>query len=58
MADTDNKANDETVENAVEDHHHHLKLHSFGHVRLRHEHTNEIILTPTPSLDPNDPLRW
>jgi MFS family permease len=33
-------------------------LHNLGHVRLRHEHTNEIILTPTPSLDPNDPLRW
>ncbi|KAL2841751.1 putative MFS transporter [Aspergillus pseudoustus] len=33
-------------------------LHSLGHVRLRHEHTNEIILTPAPSLDPNDPLRW
>ncbi|KAL3435988.1 major facilitator superfamily domain-containing protein [Aspergillus tetrazonus] len=33
-------------------------LHSLGHVRLRHEHTNEIILIPAPSLDPNDPLRW
>ena len=33
-------------------------LRSLGHLRLRHEHTNEIILTPSPSLDPNDPLRW
>ncbi|RHZ58371.1 putative MFS transporter [Aspergillus thermomutatus] len=33
-------------------------LHNLGHVRLRHEHTNEVILTPAPSLDPNDPLRW
>jgi hypothetical protein len=35
-----------------------LHLRSLGHLRLRHEHTNEIILTPSPSLDPNDPLRW
>ncbi|OJJ05802.1 hypothetical protein ASPVEDRAFT_153959 [Aspergillus versicolor CBS 583.65] len=35
-----------------------LNKHSLGHVRLRNEHTNEIILSPAPSLDPNDPLRW
>ncbi|KAL6235088.1 hypothetical protein BDW75DRAFT_251109 [Aspergillus navahoensis] len=35
-----------------------FQLYSLGHGRLRHEHTNEIILTPAPSLDPNDPLRW
>ncbi|KAF1357099.1 MFS transporter [Delphinella strobiligena] len=29
-----------------------------GHLRLRHEETNEIILIPTPSDDPNDPLNW
>ncbi|KAI1339174.1 major facilitator superfamily domain-containing protein [Xylariaceae sp. FL0016] len=29
-----------------------------GTLRLRHEHTNEIILIPTPSSDPNDPLNW
>ncbi|KAL4947829.1 major facilitator superfamily domain-containing protein, partial [Aspergillus filifer] len=39
---------------------HHAPFHTrnLGHVRLRHEQTNEIILTPSPSLDPNDPLRW
>lgn len=35
-----------------------LKHQTLGHVRLRHEHTNELILIPEPSLDPNDPLRW
>jgi hypothetical protein len=29
-----------------------------GEVRLRHEETNEIILVPTPTNDPNDPLNW
>ncbi|EFX04904.1 cycloheximide resistance protein [Grosmannia clavigera kw1407] len=37
---------------------HHPNLHTLGRIRLRHEHTNEIILTPAPSADPNDPLRW
>ncbi|KAL4908626.1 hypothetical protein BDW74DRAFT_188538 [Aspergillus multicolor] len=32
--------------------------HNLGHVRLRHHHTNEVILIPAPSSDPNDPLRW
>lgn len=32
--------------------------HTLGHVRLRDEHTDEIILIPAPSSDPNDPLRW
>ncbi|CAI7667778.1 unnamed protein product [Penicillium palitans] len=35
-----------------------LKHQTLGHIRLRHEHTNELILIPAPSLDPNDPLRW
>lgn len=32
--------------------------HNLGHLRLRHQETNEIILIPTPSGDPNDPLNW
>lgn len=31
---------------------------TLGHLRLRHVETNEIILIPTPSADPNDPLNW
>ncbi|RDL31070.1 Uncharacterized protein BP5553_09859 [Venustampulla echinocandica] len=31
---------------------------TLGSVRYHHEHTNEIILIPTPSQDPNDPLNW
>ncbi|RKL50887.1 hypothetical protein BFJ72_g340 [Fusarium proliferatum] len=31
---------------------------TLGHVRLRHVDTQEIILVPTPSLDPKDPLNW
>lgn len=31
---------------------------TLGNVRLRHAVTNEIILIPTPSSDPNDPLNW
>lgn len=31
---------------------------TLGNVRLRHHETNEIILVPTPSNDPNDPLNW
>ncbi|KAE8453255.1 hypothetical protein EG329_011322 [Mollisiaceae sp. DMI_Dod_QoI] len=34
------------------------KIQTLGSVRQRHEHTNEIILIPTPSQDPNDPLNW
>ncbi|KKK12516.1 hypothetical protein P175DRAFT_0440894 [Aspergillus ochraceoroseus IBT 24754] len=29
-----------------------------GDLRLRHEETNDIILIPKPSNDPNDPLNW
>jgi hypothetical protein len=29
-----------------------------GSLRLRHQETNEIILIPTPTDDPNDPLNW
>ncbi|TLS26026.1 hypothetical protein PpBr36_07726 [Pyricularia pennisetigena] len=31
---------------------------SLGTVQLRNDHTGEIILVPTPSDDPNDPLNW
>jgi hypothetical protein len=31
---------------------------TLGNVRLFHHETNEIILIPTPSADPNDPLNW
>ncbi|KAH6853726.1 major facilitator superfamily domain-containing protein [Chaetomium sp. MPI-CAGE-AT-0009] len=31
---------------------------TLGNVRLRDPETNEIILIPTPSSDPNDPLNW
>jgi hypothetical protein len=31
---------------------------TLGNVRLRDHATNEIILIPTPSSDPNDPLNW
>ena len=49
----------ETIEHVEEDSSDsHFHLHNLGHVRLRNEHTNEIILIPAPSLDPNDPLRW
>jgi hypothetical protein len=34
------------------------RLHTLGSVRHRHEHTGQIILIPTPSKDPNDPLNW
>ncbi|PYH92412.1 MFS transporter [Aspergillus ellipticus CBS 707.79] len=32
--------------------------HNLGHIRLRHQETNEVILVPTPSRHPDDPLRW
>ncbi|KAF4556633.1 Hypothetical protein D9617_1g085110 [Elsinoe fawcettii] len=34
------------------------QVNTLGHLRLRNEQTNEIILIPTPSNDPNDPLNW
>jgi hypothetical protein len=34
------------------------RMKTLGSVRHRHEHTGEIILIPTPSNDPNDPLNW
>lgn len=34
------------------------KQQTLGSLRLRHHETNEIILIPTPSDDPNDPLNW
>ncbi|KAI0017930.1 major facilitator superfamily domain-containing protein [Xylariomycetidae sp. FL0641] len=34
------------------------KGETLGTLRIRNEHTNEIILIPTPSSDPNDPLNW
>jgi MFS family permease len=35
-----------------------VKMETLGSLRLRHHITNEIILIPTPSNDPNDPLNW
>ena len=35
-----------------------VRQRTLGNVRLRHHETNEIILIPTPSNDPNDPLNW
>jgi hypothetical protein len=35
-----------------------VRKRTLGNVRLRHHQTNEIILIPTPSKDPNDPLNW
>jgi len=32
------------------------RVQSLGSVRLRNEHTGEIVLVPTPTKDPNDPL--
>ncbi|KAI0430238.1 major facilitator superfamily domain-containing protein [Xylaria sp. FL1042] len=34
------------------------KREALGNVRLRDHHTNEVILIPKPSSDPNDPLQW
>ena len=34
------------------------RKNTLGNVRLRHHETSEIILIPTPSASPNDPLRW
>ena len=31
---------------------------NLGTIQLRNAHTKEIILIPTPSNDPNDPLNW
>ncbi|KAK3337295.1 major facilitator superfamily domain-containing protein [Cercophora scortea] len=36
----------------------HARVRTLGNVRLRHHETNEVILIPTPSADPNDPLNW
>ncbi|KAK8212282.1 major facilitator superfamily domain-containing protein [Phyllosticta capitalensis] len=34
------------------------KQNTLGSLRLRHEDTNDVILIPTPSSDPKDPLNW
>ncbi|KAH6684663.1 major facilitator superfamily domain-containing protein [Halenospora varia] len=34
------------------------KMHNLGSLRLRHLDSNQIILVPTPTADPNDPLNW
>ncbi|KAI0600177.1 major facilitator superfamily domain-containing protein [Biscogniauxia sp. FL1348] len=34
------------------------KVRTLGDIRLRDHNTQEIILIPTPSNDPNDPLNW
>ncbi|KAJ5454352.1 uncharacterized protein N7458_005308 [Penicillium daleae] len=50
------------LEKGAASHHEHFydeeHYHTLGHVRLRDATTNEIILIPAPSLDPNDPLKW
>ena len=33
-------------------------VNTLGSVRLRNVETNEIVLVPQPSDDPNDPLNW
>jgi hypothetical protein len=33
-------------------------VNTLGSVRLRHAGTNELVLVPQPSNDPNDPLNW
>ncbi|KAM5349872.1 hypothetical protein ACJ41O_006377 [Fusarium nematophilum] len=35
-----------------------VRKETLGNVQLRHHETNEIILVPTPTNDPNDPLNW
>ncbi len=48
-----------TVQIDATEHKHLMKrTHTLGSVRHRHEHTGQIILIPTPSKDPNDPLNW
>jgi hypothetical protein len=37
---------------------HDAQNNNLGGLRLRNEETNEIILIPTPTNDPNDPLNW
>jgi hypothetical protein len=37
-------------------HQHLLHVQTLGSIRLRDEHTGAIILVPTPTQDPNDPL--
>lgn len=34
------------------------RVQTLGSVRLHKQGTREIILIPTPSTDPNDPLNW
>ncbi|RYP00591.1 hypothetical protein DL764_006465 [Monosporascus ibericus] len=35
-----------------------VRKETLGNVRLRHPETNKVILVPTPTTDPNDPLTW
>ncbi|KAL1965784.1 hypothetical protein VTN77DRAFT_5105 [Rasamsonia byssochlamydoides] len=35
-----------------------IQVQTLGSLRLRHHETDEIILIPTPTTDPNDPLNW
>lgn len=44
-----------TVERDIQDL---TKVNTLGSVRLHHVDTKEIILIPTPSEDPRDPLTW
>lgn len=61
MAESSTKAEIGLEKGAVSHHEHFYDdehYHTLGHVRLRDATTNEIILIPAPSLDPNDPLKW
>ncbi|KAK4235274.1 major facilitator superfamily domain-containing protein, partial [Achaetomium macrosporum] len=43
---------------ATESDTHALRRETLGNVRLRHDETIDIILVPTPTGNPNDPLTW
>ncbi|KAJ5380255.1 uncharacterized protein N7496_002683 [Penicillium cataractarum] len=61
MAESSTKAELGLEKGAVSHHEHPYDdehYHTLGHVRLRDATTNEVILIPAPSLDPNDPLKW
>jgi hypothetical protein len=55
---------DDTIAPALDPHaeEHDIKEQSrkrtLGNLRLIDQETNAVILVPTPSSDPNDPLNW
>lgn len=48
----------ETIDSHNFNQKHVTDIETLGHLRLRDAETNKIILIPTPSSDPNDPLNW